>query len=67
MGKHANKKTVRVKKPKTKLGLPDLDHKCYSLCVCLFYNVSALLKTPADFQAQSVRHFDDWRLLAQVD
>src|SRR5215212_6640318 len=26
MGKHANKKTVRTKTPKTKLGLPDLDH-----------------------------------------
>lgn len=26
MGKHAPKKSVRTKKPKTKLGLPDLDH-----------------------------------------
>src|SRR5690348_2356030 len=26
MGKHATKKTVRTKKPKAKLGLPDLDH-----------------------------------------
>jgi hypothetical protein len=26
MGKHATKKTVRTKQPKTKLGLPDLDH-----------------------------------------
>lgn len=26
MGKHATRKTVRTKKPKTKLGLPDLDH-----------------------------------------
>jgi hypothetical protein len=26
MGKHATKKTSKTKKPKTKLGLPDLDH-----------------------------------------
>jgi len=26
MGKHASKNTVKAKKPKTKLGLPDLDH-----------------------------------------
>ena len=27
MGKHATKKTARTKKPKTKLGLPDLTSK----------------------------------------
>lgn len=26
MGKYATRKSVRTKKPKTKLGLPDLDH-----------------------------------------
>jgi hypothetical protein len=26
MGKHATKRTVTAKKPKTKLRLPDLDH-----------------------------------------
>jgi hypothetical protein len=26
MGKYATRKSVRMKKPKTKLGLPDLDH-----------------------------------------